>query len=75
MNFQLPEIPKIPDEAEEDKPKTDKEITVTERINSPLLNEMIQLCFTKASKNTYTDEYKAFSYTLYTALLNFVIVL
>lgn len=42
-----------------------KKKTVAERMNSSILNEFLEICFRKSAKNHYSDEFKAFAYSLY----------
>lgn len=60
MNMKKPDYVK----ASEKVVKPDN-LTVTERKNSPILNEFLDICFKKVKKNEYSDDFKAFSYFLY----------
>ena len=62
MNMKKPDYVK----ASEKVVKPDN-LTVTERKNSPILNEFLDICFKKVKKNEYSDDFKAFSYSLYCA--------
>lgn len=58
-------LPQIPGNCKETSAEDIRKQTVAERINSKILNEMIDICFLKSTKNSYSDEYKAFAYSLY----------
>lgn len=58
-------MPELPDICKQIPTKDTKKQTVAEKINSNILNEMLDICFRVSTKNSYSEEYKAFAYSLY----------
>ena len=64
MKLKMPEFSKKIQQTIQDIDNA-KEKTVADEKNSKILNEMLDICFKKAKKVQYSDDFKAFSYSLY----------